>query len=93
MLQECRSVELFERLNKISEGTYGVVYRAQEKETQRIVALKKVRVAARSDFYPAYTILVSPHQISLRHVHHYGSSLSVMYMWQFAAGDGAFNYA
>ncbi len=44
MLQECRSVKLFERLNKISEGTYGVVYRAQEKETKRIVALKKVRV-------------------------------------------------
>ena len=27
MLRECRSVEEFERLNRISEGTYGVVYR------------------------------------------------------------------
>ena len=42
MLQECRSVEEFERLNRISEGTYGVVYRAREKSTGRIVALKKV---------------------------------------------------
>lgn len=42
MLQECRSVEEFERMNRISEGTYGVVYRAKEKSTGRIVALKKV---------------------------------------------------
>ena len=42
MLRECRSVELFERLNKISEGTYDVVYRAREKKTERLVALKKV---------------------------------------------------
>ena len=29
----CRSVVEYECLNKISEGTYGVVYRAQEKKT------------------------------------------------------------
>jgi serine/threonine protein kinase len=54
MLQECRSVEEFERLNRISEGTYGVVYRAREKSTGRIVALKKVRlqsaISATSDW-------------------------------------------
>lgn len=27
MLEECRSVECYEKLNRISEGTYGVVYR------------------------------------------------------------------
>ena len=27
MLDECRSVEHYEKLNRISEGTYGVVYR------------------------------------------------------------------
>lgn len=47
-MQECRSVEEFERLNRISEGTYGVVYRAREKSTGRIVALKKVPVMSRS---------------------------------------------
>jgi len=29
----CRSVVEFECLNKISEGTFGVVYRAKEKRT------------------------------------------------------------
>ena len=28
MLQACRSADEFERLNHISEGTYGVVYRS-----------------------------------------------------------------
>jgi cell division cycle 2-like protein len=27
MLDECRNVEHYEKLNRISEGTYGVVYR------------------------------------------------------------------
>jgi uncharacterized membrane protein YesL len=27
MLEECRSVDCYEKLNRISEGTYGVVYR------------------------------------------------------------------
>lgn len=27
MLSECRSVDTYEKLNRISEGTYGVVYR------------------------------------------------------------------
>lgn len=27
MLEECRSVDGYEKLNRISEGTYGVVYR------------------------------------------------------------------
>lgn len=27
MLEECRSVDRYEKLNRISEGTYGVVYR------------------------------------------------------------------
>ncbi|CAA6663964.1 unnamed protein product [Spirodela intermedia] len=33
MLQGCRSVDEFERMNKIDEGTYGVVYRAKDKKT------------------------------------------------------------
>ncbi|KAK8606507.1 hypothetical protein V6N13_030788 [Hibiscus sabdariffa] len=42
MLLGCRSVYEYERLNKISEETYGIVYRAKDKKTGEIVALKKV---------------------------------------------------
>lgn len=32
-IQGCRSVEEFQCLNRIEEGTYGVVYRAKDKKT------------------------------------------------------------
>jgi serine/threonine protein kinase len=38
----CDNVSKYEKLNRVGEGTYGVVYRAREKETGVIVALKKV---------------------------------------------------
>lgn len=47
MLQRCRDVDEFERLHKINEGTYGIVYKAKEKATGRIVALKKVPLGSR----------------------------------------------
>jgi hypothetical protein len=33
LLQGCRSIEDFEHLNVIDEGTFGVVYRAKDKKT------------------------------------------------------------
>ncbi|MBA0548056.1 hypothetical protein Golob_019175 [Gossypium lobatum] len=49
MLLGCRSVYEYERLNKISEGTYGVVFRARDKKTGEIVALKKVKILDRRE--------------------------------------------
>uniref|UniRef100_A0A8C9G4S5 Protein kinase domain-containing protein n=1 Tax=Pavo cristatus TaxID=9049 RepID=A0A8C9G4S5_PAVCR len=40
-LQGCRSVEEFQCLNRIEEGTYGVVYRAKDKKTGSYYLLKK----------------------------------------------------
>jgi hypothetical protein len=45
LLQGCRSVTRYERLNKIDEGTYGVVFRAKDNETGKIVALKQVKMS------------------------------------------------
>ena len=39
-----RSVCEFRKLNRIGEGTYGVVYRAEDTKSKKIVALKKVRI-------------------------------------------------
>ena len=38
----CRDVDEFEKLNRIGEGTYGTVYRARDRKTRDIVALKRV---------------------------------------------------
>jgi len=51
-LGRCRSVDVFERLNRLGEGTYGTVYRARDKESERIVALKKVRIHAEKEGFP-----------------------------------------
>ena len=37
-------MENFQKMSKIGEGTYGVVYKALEKNTGKIVALKKIRL-------------------------------------------------
>lgn len=37
-------MDSFERLEKIGEGTYGVVYKAKVKCSGRTVALKKIRL-------------------------------------------------
>jgi len=43
-LSGCRSVDNYEKLNKIDEGTYGMVYRARDRETKRVVALKRLKI-------------------------------------------------
>eukprot|EP00933_Yihiella_yeosuensis_P017147 TRINITY_DN14401_c1_g3_i6.p1 TRINITY_DN14401_c1_g3~~TRINITY_DN14401_c1_g3_i6.p1 ORF type:complete len:412 (-),score=60.49 TRINITY_DN14401_c1_g3_i6:92-1327(-) len=46
----CRGVQRYRKLNRIDEGTYGVVYRACDTETGEIVALKQLKVnAAKSE--------------------------------------------
>lgn len=52
MLQGCRSVCEFEMIKKINEGTYGVVYKARDKKTGEIVALKKVKMNICGDGFP-----------------------------------------
>ncbi|KAG8928399.1 hypothetical protein FRC03_012361 [Tulasnella sp. 419] len=48
----CRSVHVYERLNHIEEGSYGVVYRARDKETGEIVALKKLKLDEEKQGFP-----------------------------------------
>lgn len=45
VLGSCRSVQEFEKLNRVGEGTYGIVYRARDTATRRVVALKRVKMA------------------------------------------------
>ncbi|KAF8338150.1 kinase-like domain-containing protein [Cantharellus anzutake] len=48
----CRSVYCYERLNHIEEGSYGVVFRAREKETGDIVAIKKLKLDEEKNGFP-----------------------------------------
>ena len=40
-------MENYEKLEKIGEGTYGKVYKARDKTTSKLVALKKTRLEVR----------------------------------------------
>ena len=46
-------VDRYEKLEKIGEGTYGVVYKAKDKENGEIVALKKVRMGNEDEGVPS----------------------------------------
>lgn len=48
--------ETFHKIEKIGEGTYGVVYKAKENKTGNTVALKKVRLTDDKEGVPATTI-------------------------------------
>ncbi|KAF6147705.1 hypothetical protein GIB67_003036 [Kingdonia uniflora] len=51
-----RSVDCFEKLEQIGEGTYGQVFMAKEKKTGEIVALKKIRMDNEREGFPITAI-------------------------------------
>ncbi|XP_041008740.1 cyclin-dependent kinase C-1-like isoform X1 [Juglans microcarpa x Juglans regia] len=51
-----RSVDCFEKLEQIGEGTYGQVYMAREIRTGEIVALKKIRMDNEKEGFPITAI-------------------------------------
>jgi serine/threonine protein kinase len=48
----CRLVDTFEKLNRVGEGTYGVVYCARDRGNNEIVALKKIRMENEQEGLP-----------------------------------------
>ncbi|KAM7058386.1 cyclin-dependent kinase 10 isoform 1-T1 [Molossus nigricans] len=66
-LGQCRSVKEFEKLNRIGEGTYGIVYRARDTQTDEIVALKKVRMDKEKDGVPISSLREITLLLRLRH--------------------------
>lgn len=48
----------YQKLEKLGEGTYGVVYKAREKATDKIVALKKMRLDAEDEGLLVYCVVV-----------------------------------
>lgn len=49
-------MENYNRLEKVGEGTYGVVYKAKDLRTGEIVALKKIRLEAEDEGVPSTAI-------------------------------------
>ena len=49
-------LEKYQKLDKVGEGTYGVVYKCQNKETKKYVALKKIRLENEDEGMPSTAI-------------------------------------
>ncbi|KAK9164786.1 hypothetical protein Syun_005688 [Stephania yunnanensis] len=54
--QKSSAMDAYEKLEKVGEGTYGKVYRAREKATGKIVALKKTRLPEDDEGVPPTTL-------------------------------------
>jgi len=66
----CRSVTAYRPLRKIDEGTYGVVFAAEEVGTGDVVALKKVKIgaaAAAAEGFPITALRETNVLLALRH--------------------------
>lgn len=66
-LGACRSVSEFEKLNRIGEGTYGIVYRARDIKSGEIVALKKIRMEREKEGLPVCSVREITLLMGLRH--------------------------
>lgn len=64
LLSSSKNVDDYEKINRIEEGSYGIVYRAKDKRTGRIVALKKLKLENEKDGFPV-TALREIHTLKL----------------------------
>ena len=79
--------ERYQKLEKIGEGTYGVVYKARDRTTGDIVALKKIRLDADDEGVPSTAIreisllkaLRHPNVIGLSDIEHDETKLHLIF--------------
>ncbi|XP_012260508.1 cyclin-dependent kinase 2 [Athalia rosae] len=77
----------FVKIEKIGEGTYGVVYKAKDKLTGKLVALKKIRLETESEGVPSTAIreisllkeLAHPNVVQLLDVVHCDKKLYLVF--------------
>lgn len=49
-------MDAYDKLEKIGEGTYGVVYKCMERSSNEIVAVKKIRMEMEDEGLPSTAI-------------------------------------
>lgn len=67
MVAEGRTLDDFVKIDKIGEGTYGIVYKGQDKKTGQFVAMKKIRLESEDEGVPSTAIREISMLKELRH--------------------------
>lgn len=79
--------EDYEKIERVGEGTYGVVYKARHKKTDKIVALKKIRLENEDEGVPSTAMreisllkeLRHPNIVDLSDVHLYENRIYLVF--------------
>lgn len=56
MLEEANHIGVYKLLKRIGEGSYGVVYKATDPNSDRLVALKKIKLDNDEDGFPVHCV-------------------------------------
>lgn len=80
-------MQKYQKLEKIGEGTYGVVYKARNVETSELVALKRIRLESEDEGIPCTAIreiallkeLKHPNIVNLKDVVHTDKKLTLVF--------------
>merc|ERR1712195_92619 len=83
------AMDRYEKMEKVGEGTYGVVYKAKDRETGEIVALKKVRMGSEDEGVPSTALreiallkeIQHPNTVGLKDVESTESKLYLIFEW------------
>lgn len=68
LLQGCRyELDCYERLDVIAEGTYGIVWKAKDKHSQEIVALKQIKDVSTKEGFPLLALREMQALLDLSH--------------------------
>ena len=69
----------YEKVEKIGEGTYGVVYKARDRLTNETIALKKIRLEAEDEGVPSTAI----REIAMLKEMHHGNIVRSVFLQGF----------
>ncbi|KRX01199.1 Protein kinase-like domain [Pseudocohnilembus persalinus] len=86
-MQKNSKLDRYEKLEKLGEGTYGVVYKAKDRQTKEVYALKKIRLESEDEGIPSTAIreisllkeLQHPNVVRLHDVIHSNNKLVLVF--------------